>query len=140
MCCVLYIYSHNASWYGVKDQISTLHADAYDIITQLEQGTLVADLILLAPPWGGMHYLKHKTYDIRSMISSGDGIDLIQRVSTVVKNIIYLLPRNIANGQINEMRLCTGMHCRVDNVFLYKKCKMVVLYFGDLFKSKKSQL
>lgn len=73
------------------------------------------------------------------MVSSGDGIDLLLTVAKICPNIVYLVPRNTSDEQIHEMQQLSGLPCRAEKVYLHKKMKMIVLYFGELFLSNKDR-
>ena len=178
-----------------------IHCDAYDLIESLscktalstcktassQQAYAAIDIVLLAPPWGGVDYKKKRrgyakgegrllndategtkgeedeedrtevnreeeeeeeeedgagqaTFDLRLHISSGDGIDLLQKVSVLSANIVYLLPRNTNLRQIEEMRDLIQRPCRVEKILLRKKLKMIVVYFGEMFRGEKETL
>jgi len=44
---------HNAKVYGVADRIEFIVGDFFDIVPKL----VAAEVIFLAPPWGGPEYL-----------------------------------------------------------------------------------
>ena len=163
-----------------RGNLELVHCDAYDLIESFSRREVLApvDIILLAPPWGGVDYMKKKigpskdaveekkeevkegdklsgheveeeekedgskgvTFDLRLHMSSGDGIDLLQKVSVLSANIVYLLPRNTNLRQIEEMRDLIQRPCRVEKILLRKKLKMIVVYFGEMFRGKKDTM
>ena len=170
-----------------RSNLELVHCDAYDLIESFSRREVFAtvDIILLAPPWGGIDYMKKKrsygrdefgpskdaveenkekakegdnlsgheveeeekedgskdvTFDLRLHMSSGDGIDLLQKVSVLSANIVYLLPRNTNLQQIEEMRDLIQRPCRVEKILLRKKLKMIVVYFGEMFRGKKDTM
>jgi hypothetical protein len=116
-----------------------MHGDIYKLLPQLMK--LAADtaalpsrinLILLSPPWGGVNYSVGQ-FNLRTMISSGDGIELAVLVSKVCSNIVYLLPRNTSENEIKLLAKGVGLSYRVEYMYLYGKLKMIVVYMGPLF-------
>jgi hypothetical protein len=107
-----------------------------------------ADVLVLAPPWGGSDYTAQQDFDLRTMIPSGDFFELIKLTRHVARNMVCILPKNTPKSQIEE--ICTSLlnncihPCLVEDVFINGKCKMTVVYFGLLFASssrlKKRQL
>lgn len=100
---------HNATIYGVQDDIEFIIGDCTSIYTvarsvlnfsglaALSSGTRVSrrmrtDAVFLSPPWGGPDYIQQDKFDIHSM--TPDGFELFALSSSVSKNIAYLLPRN----------------------------------------------
>lgn len=78
---------------------------------------------------------------MRQSISSGDGIQLAELIaSNVCDNIVYLLPRNLKYAQIEELQASLGGACIVESIHLHGKLKMIALYLGPMFFSKKEKL
>jgi hypothetical protein len=100
------------------------------------------DLLLLSPPWGGMDYSRGQ-YDLRTMIAcgDGDGIELAVKAYARCKNIVMLVPRNTSLEQIQEMQSLLGddCPCLVERIHIYSKLKMVAVYFGAMFQSRKQK-
>jgi hypothetical protein len=98
------------------------------------------DLMLLSPPWGGLDYSRGQ-YDLRTMIACGDGIELAVKAYARCKNIVMLVPRNTSLEQIQEMQSLLGddCPCLVERIHIYSKLKMVAVYFGAMFQSRKQK-
>jgi len=93
-----------------------------------------ADILVLAPPWGGVDYTNtNSAFDIRTMITSGDGVDLFERAAQVFSNIIYILPKNTKKKDLLMLAQHSKLYCRVEDVHIHNKLKMIVAYFGPLF-------
>lgn len=87
------------------------------------------DLIILSPPWSGPHYLDYEEYDLRTMLSCGDGYYLACLTASVVRFFVMILPRNTPNKSITQ--LCNLIHYQViiETIHLHNKCKVKVCYF-----------
>lgn len=96
-----------------------------------------ADVLVLAPPWGGSEYTDQKEFDLHTMIPSGDFFELIKLTRHIAANIVCILPKNTPKRQIEEISttiLNKNVHpCMVEDVYINHKCKMTVVYFGLLF-------
>ena len=148
----------NAKIYNVESRIDFICADAYDVLTSLIPNTIChsddpvqvttltfdpnsrnppprVDVVLLAPPWGGPSYTEYKYFDMRTNFLSGDGLELIKLAFRVTKNVICVFPKNIMKSQLNEfIEEENIVDCRLDEIHLYKKHKMSIIFFGPLFK------
>jgi hypothetical protein len=94
------------------------------------------DIIVLAPPWGGINYTNLPEYDVTSMVHLSNDINGFQLISLATKitpNIIYLLPKNTTKRELNHFARVLNINCRIENIFLHGKLKMTVAYFGPLF-------
>ena len=93
--------------YKVENKIDIVMADAFDILRgkllQLRPLSPV-DVILLAPPWGGMEYAERgRSFDLHTMFSFGDGFDLIGLALSICKNVVFLVPKNTHKVQFEEL-------------------------------------
>jgi len=88
---------HNAQVYGVADRIDFICGDYLKLIPKLK-----ADVVFLAPPWGGVDYINVDEFDIATMIQP-NGMELFRATLNITPNIAYCLPRNINPEQIREM-------------------------------------
>jgi len=87
---------NNAKVYGVSDRIEFIIGDYYALAP-----TLKADVVYLAPPWGGPTYSLQKTYNIDDiMINYGGGKYLYEITRQITTNIAFFLPRNIDVNQV----------------------------------------
>ena len=147
----------NAKIYGVENRIDFICADAYHVLSSLipqhpcpdkepgTNGTLDSreknplpkvDVVILAPPWGGPDYNVCKHFDMRTGFPSGDGLELIKLALRVSENVICIFPKNLSKQQLKEFITEQGDLngcCYVDEIFLYQKHKMSVIFFGALF-------
>ena len=130
--------------YGVAQNFEWLVADAYDVLematkslNSLTTESLI-DIIVLAPPWGGPDYSLTKNYDLRADVTSGDGIELVAKAAKICRNIIYILPKNIQQLQIQEICKLNNLPCFIETIYLHNVPKMKVIYFGELFNPKKN--
>lgn len=64
---------HNATVYGVADQIDFLQGDFLKLASRLR-----GDVVFLSPPWGGPDYLTAEVFDIKTMMEP-DGYPLMER-------------------------------------------------------------
>jgi trimethylguanosine synthase len=108
---------HNAEIYGVADYIDLVLGDAFsdwfrtvknkrtdgigmqkdvEIKEHLMHGngvmTHILDCIFLSPPWGGPKYLKHETFDPRTMLPI-DLERLSRKCHLLAKQVIYYMPK-----------------------------------------------
>jgi hypothetical protein len=93
----------------------------------------VIDIAVLAPPWGGIDY-HFDSFDLKTMITSGNGIELVQKVSQITSNIIFIIPKNTKLKQLYEISALTNLPMRIQRVSLHEKLKMLVVYYGEFFQ------
>lgn len=87
---------NNAEVYGVSDRIEFVVGDYYALAP-----TLKADVVFLAPPWGGPTYKRNKTFDLGNIMPNyGGGEHLYEVTHQITKNIAYFLPKNIDVKQV----------------------------------------
>ena len=140
MCRCFQCIRINAKVYGVENRIDFVCADAYDVLKSLippanPDGTpsvSKVDAVLLAPPWGGPDYSAYDQFDMSTGFPSGDGLELIKLAYKVSKNVICVFPKNIIETQVDELMVELEAECRVEEIFMYKKHKLSIIYFGDL--------
>lgn len=78
------------------DRIEFIIGDYYALAL-----TLKADVVFLAPPWGGPSYLIQKTFDIDNIMPNyGGGRYLYELTRQITENIAYFVPRNIDVEQV----------------------------------------
>ena len=58
-----------------------------------------ADVVLLAPPWGGVDYSKKEVFRLEDLPAGLDGRELFAMARKLTKNVVFLLPRNPSAGQ-----------------------------------------
>jgi hypothetical protein len=91
------------------------------------------DVILLAPPWGGVDYHSQE-FDLVTMLTSGSGIDLVYRASKISSKIIFLIPKNTKLEQLSAIASLTALPMRIERISLHGKVKMLVVYYGEFFQ------
>ncbi len=85
---------------------------------------------------GGIDYTQiDSAFNLQTMIASGDGIELFHQAARICSNIIYILPKNTKKKDLSSLAKNSGLYCRVDDVHIHNKLKMIVAYFGPLFSS-----
>lgn len=137
---------HNATIYGVAHKIDFVLGSFLDYIPRAK-----ADVVYLAPPWGGPEYQHAEIFDVETMIPM-NGKTLYQKAKSITPNIIYQLPRNIDKTQVallavlppldvdgQEVARQTGQAdrddvCEVEDNFLAGAVKMTTVYYGALIK------
>lgn len=67
----LNLAQHNATVYGVVDQIDFVQGDFLQLAPYLQ-----GDVVFLSPPWGGPDYLTAEVFDIKTMMEP-DGYPFI---------------------------------------------------------------
>lgn len=117
---------HNATIYGVEDEIDFITGDSFQIAPKL-----TADTVFLSPPWGGPDYAKVESYDI-SMLRPYDGQCLFNTFKAIASMIIMFLPRNVNVNQLAELSLSANppWSLEVEKNFLNDKLKAVTAYFS----------
>jgi len=93
---------NNAKVYGVSDHIEFIIGDYYALAP-----TLKADIVFLAPPWGGPSYSLQKSLNINDIMPhNGGGKYLYDLTHQITENIVYFLPRNINVDQVRFILTC----------------------------------
>jgi hypothetical protein len=95
---------------------------------------MAADVVILAPPWGG-HGYGDVSFDVATMIPTGDGFELLARALAAAPNVIYLLPRTTHQTEFEEMSRRFQKGCVVEVIKLWGKSKMCVAYIGPAFNA-----
>ncbi|XP_051944783.1 trimethylguanosine synthase isoform X2 [Hippocampus zosterae] len=119
---------HNATVYGVANQIEFLQGDFLQLAPRL-----CGDVVFLSPPWGGPDYLTAEVFDIKTMMDP-DGFQIFHLAKQISDNIVYFLPRNADMNQIASLA-GPGGKVEVEQNFLNNKLKTITAYFGSLIKS-----
>ncbi|KAL5780247.1 hypothetical protein ACOSQ2_010984 [Xanthoceras sorbifolium] len=120
---------HNATIYGVVDQIDFMKGDFFILARNLK-----ADTVFLSPPWGGPDYVKVKTYDIRTMLKPHDGYFLFNCAKDIASRIVMFLPKNVDVNQLAELCLSAfpTWSLEVEKNFLNGKLKAITAYFNQM--------
>jgi hypothetical protein len=105
----------NAALYGVQDRIEFILGSYIELIPKLK-----ADVVFLAPPWGGIDYqitsntqvewtedgqrkerkLTSRVYDLHHHLQPISGIELYSRSLSITPHIAFSLPKNCDYQQI----------------------------------------
>ncbi|XP_025013458.1 uncharacterized protein LOC8278858 isoform X2 [Ricinus communis] len=119
---------HNASIYGVADQIDFITGDFFNLAPKLK-----ADTVFLSPPWGGPDYAKVKTYNIITMLRPQDGYTLFNTAKKIARKVVMFLPRNTDFNQLAELTLSSDhpWSLEVEKNYLNGKLKAITAYFSD---------
>lgn len=96
-----------------------------------------ADVILLAPPWGGVDYIQKEVFALEDLPPGLDGRKLFQLARKTTKNIVFILPRNVDRKQLASLgdpgEVVELVEGRIEG-----NVKMVIAYFGDLANTPSS--
>jgi len=121
---------NNAEVYGVSDRIEFIIGDYYALAP-----TLKADVVYLAPPWGGPTYSLQKTYNIDDiMINYGGGKYLYEITRQITTNIAFFLPRNIDVNQCIAIA-GNGNFAEIESNFFNNRLNSKTFYYGNLVKT-----
>ncbi|CAK7347535.1 unnamed protein product [Dovyalis caffra] len=124
---------HNASIYGVNDQIDFIEGDFFALASKLK-----GDTVFLSPPWGGPAYSKVKTYDIKTMLKPRDGYVLFNTAKQIGRKIIMFLPRNVDLNQLAELCFSSSppWSLEVEKNFMNGKLKAITAYFSNSIEGR----
>eukprot|EP00184_Porphyridium_aerugineum_P007869 CAMPEP_0184691730 /NCGR_PEP_ID=MMETSP0313-20130426/483_1 /TAXON_ID=2792 /ORGANISM="Porphyridium aerugineum, Strain SAG 1380-2" /LENGTH=525 /DNA_ID=CAMNT_0027149489 /DNA_START=106 /DNA_END=1683 /DNA_ORIENTATION=- len=132
---------HNATIYGVADQIEFLTADCFELIPTLRSHTI--DAVFASPPWSGPSYLYHEGpfhLDASMHITR-----VMRTLLSVSPNMALFLPRN---SDLKELYQLTQLAKRemghdypfeVELNYLSGKLKAITLYTGHLLAQSPHQ-
>lgn len=90
--------------YGVADRIEFVVGDFLSLAPSLQ-----ADVVFLAPPWGGPQYLNVDAYNIESIMQPVGGAQLFKISLGITENIAYYVPRNINTDQASGAVSCVSV-------------------------------
>ena len=124
----LKLLKHNAGVYDVANRIDCICGDSTQLLPQLH-----ADVVLLAPPWGGVEYGKKEVFGLGDFPPGLDGRTVFRLARRVTRNIVFVLPRTIDRKEVaqlaDEGEMVEFVEGCVDG-----KLKMVIVFFGDLVR------
>jgi len=124
---------NNAKVYGVSDRIEFIIGDYYALAP-----TLKADVIFLAPPWGGPSYSLQKSLNIYDIMPhDGGGKHLYDLSRQITENIAYFLPRNIDVNQCIKLA-GQGNFAEIESNFFNNRLNSKTFYYGTLVKNTNS--
>lgn len=90
-----------------------------------------ADVVLLAPPWGGVDYAKKEEFHLSDLPEGLDGSFLFRLARKVTRNVVFVLPRTINRREVAQLADPGEMVEFVEG-YVDKHLKMVIVYFGEL--------
>ncbi|EDQ93142.1 uncharacterized protein MONBRDRAFT_2498, partial [Monosiga brevicollis MX1] len=123
---------HNASIYGVEDQIDFVHGDAVSVLRQLAStnGSTRVDAVFLSPPWGGQSYLAaHQPFDLAVIEPSVSRT--LAAAQGLTRNVGIFLPRKILVQDVLAL-VGAGEHVEIEQNVINEKIKSLTVYLGDL--------
>ncbi len=120
---------HNARIYNVEDKIDFIVGDFFELCNFLK-----ADIVYLAPPWGGPKYSMLKEgkikYIMKDTTYSNSGKDLVESGLKISKNIVVLLPKY---ANMSDLNIFPGVFHKLEYHYLNHKKKSCCMYGGRLF-------
>lgn len=115
---------HNASIYGVKDNIEFLNQDFYS--TSRRDISDMIDVVFLSIPWGGPSYLNNEYWDLEE-----HGLfDAVAKSRQFSSNICMFIPKTSKLEQIAEL-VSNEKFADVDYMFVKGACKGICVYLGS---------
>ncbi|CAI9118387.1 OLC1v1019952C1 [Oldenlandia corymbosa var. corymbosa] len=121
---------HNAKIYGIdRSKVMFMLDDAMVVGPKLR-----GDVVFLSPPWGGPDYLKHKTFDINTMLKPCGGQALFDMAKKIAPKIVMFLPKNVDPNQLAELALSASppWSLEVEKNYLNGRLKAVTAYFTKI--------
>ncbi|XP_020279768.1 trimethylguanosine synthase isoform X2 [Pseudomyrmex gracilis] len=117
---------HNARIYGVEDRIEFIIGDFLKLAP-----SLIADVVFLSPPWGGLDYKKQKVFDLESILPFVGGKGVFEAARKITDHVAYYLPKN---SDPLQMTMLAGRYGAVEieqNIFngRFTAC---TAYYGEL--------
>lgn len=122
----LRLAAHNAAVYRLAHRVLLVRAD---FLALAAAGRLRADVVFVAPPWGGPDYRHHAAFRLQMM--DVDGRAVLAAARQVSDRGAILLPRNVDRQQLaEEARRWPGRTVEVEENVVNGKVKTVTAYFG----------
>ncbi|XP_013192782.2 uncharacterized protein LOC106136700 [Amyelois transitella] len=115
---------HNASVYGVSDNIEFIVGDFFQLAPTLE-----ADMVFLSPPWGGPKYSENYEYDIETMLEPKPASKLMEAARSISSNIALYLPRNTRTDQLLSIAKEIGGSLEIEQSYLDRRFVAITAYF-----------
>ena len=116
---------NNARIYDVDTRIDFVHGD-YTLLAP----TLSADVVVLAPEWGGMDYLQRSVFALAD-VQPANGERLFRLAQSAAPTVIvYILPRNICVDDVRALCRRERIVCDIEDNRINGKVKMKTLYFN----------
>jgi 16S rRNA G966 N2-methylase RsmD len=105
------------------------------IIYNEQRNENALDVLFLAPPWGGPAYTQTNSFNLRTMLPSGDGFELVLGATQLCENVVLMVPRNTSHKHLKKLQNFIQKPCIVEDIYLHHKRKMIVVYIGSFFTS-----
>ena len=93
-----------------------------------------ADVVLLAPPWGGINYSEKEVFRLEDLPPGLDGNILFALARKITRNVVLVLPRNTDRVQVASLG-DPGEVVEIVEGIIDGHMKMVIAYFGSLAHS-----
>ncbi|XP_077238196.1 uncharacterized protein LOC143879610 isoform X2 [Tasmannia lanceolata] len=119
--------SNNAKIYGVEDYIDFIIGDFFQLAPFLK-----ADVVFLAPPWGGPTYNTFENFTL-DLLKPKDGYSIFQVAQRITPNIIMFLPRNVDLRQVEELSWLSSppLNIEIEENYIGSYLKGITAYFGN---------
>ena len=128
----------NAKIYGVWDRMELCVADAKVLLNgSLMNRSRSIDVVLLAPPWGGINYTE-SAINLESFGEIGNLVEMV-KVSLCpigARGVVLILPKTTHKTQFERMSKLCNFKVYVEDIYLWGKLKMTVAYIGPMFQNK----
>ena len=122
----LRMLKHNSTLYKVDHKIDCICGDSTKLLPSMK-----ADVVLLAPPWGGVDYSKKEEFHLSDLPEGLNGSYLFQIARRVTRNVVFVLPRTINKREI-ALLADPGEMVEFVEGYVDNHLKMVTVYFGEL--------
>ena len=122
----LHMLQHNSTLYKVEKKIDCICGDAVKLLPSLK-----ADVVLLAPPWGGVNYKKKEVFHLEDLPVGLEGQFLFSLARKITKNVVFVLPRMIDRREVASLADPGEMVEFVEG-FVDGHLKMMIVLFGAL--------
>ncbi|KYR02875.1 putative PRIP-interacting protein [Tieghemostelium lacteum] len=140
----LEIARHNYKiYYPEGDKIDFINSDYMNFTSGVYKKSIETqpiDVIFLSPPWGGPNYIQSKEFSLSDMVPNG--FDIFQKALRITKNIVYFLPKNTSNYDIEELTIMSKKlggsdQCEIEENYINDQLKTISIYFGNLVNNNK---
>jgi hypothetical protein len=91
-------------------------------------------MMMHACSWGGPEYTQHEAFDLRTMLTcgDGDGLELLRSALMLCPNLVFIIPRNTTASAIKAIARSLSSPCCIDEIYMHSRIKLKVAYFGDI--------
>ena len=102
---------HNAEVYGVRNRITFVHGDCFQVLKRRFKGLLGRAVVFGSPPWGGVGYGEHQVFDLRGM--QPYGLQELMGLAKGARAACWYLPRSSDLNQIARWKADEGIEGRI---------------------------